>query len=148
MGRFKGQKDERRALAAFVKLMRAAESISRDVHKDLAEELVSVSQFGVLEALFHLGPLCQKEIASKILKSSGNLTTVIGNLEKRDLVTRERDLSDKRYFTIRLTEKGRALIAKLFPAHAVRITKRMSVLSKDECRDFSRLCRKLGRGIE
>ena len=51
---------------------------------------LTISQFGVLEALYHKGPLCQRDIAAKILKSTGNITMVIDNLEKRELVRRER----------------------------------------------------------
>ncbi len=43
------------------------------------------SQFGVLDSLFHLGPMKQKEIGKKILKSGGNITMVINNLEKRGI---------------------------------------------------------------
>ena len=145
MARFKGTKKETAALGAFVKLMRAAESVSAAVHSPFSEFRLTVSQFGVLEALYHIGPLCQKELAEKILKSTGNMTTVIGNLEKRGLLTRNKSVEDGRYFVIELTEKGRDLIEKIFPAHANRIRERMSRLSAEEIKHFSRLCRKLGR---
>ena len=67
---------------------------------------LTISQFGVLEALHHKGPLCQRDIAVKILKSTGNITLVIDNLEKQGLVTRERTSEDRRYLTIRLTGQG------------------------------------------
>jgi MarR family 2-MHQ and catechol resistance regulon transcriptional repressor len=90
---YKGTKDEVRALGTFVKLVRAAESVTARIHRHLIDTGLSVSQFGVLEALFHVGPLSQAEIAKKILRSTGNITMVIDNLEKRDLVKRERQVS-------------------------------------------------------
>ena len=63
-------------------------TFSRAVACKVAEYDLTAPQFGVLEALYHLGPLCQKDLAAKILKSSGNMTMVIDNLEKRDLVRR------------------------------------------------------------
>ena len=147
MTRVCGTKKEASDLGAFVKLMRAAESVSADVHSWLSEPGLTISQFGVLEALYHLGPLCQKELAEKILKSTGNMTLVIGNLEKRGLLTRKRNEKDGRYFVISLTTEGRELIRKTFPDHIRRVSRRMSFLTADEVKELSRLCRKLGRGI-
>ena len=64
------------------------------------------SQFGTLEALYHLGPLCQGEIGQKILKSSGNMTMVVDNLEKRGLVQRQRSQQDRRQIEVSLTRPG------------------------------------------
>lgn len=143
MSRFKGTKQEVLALGTFVKLSRASESVSSDVHRQLADSRLSVSQFGILEALYHLGSMCQKDIAGKILKSAGNITMVIDNLEKRGLVAREKNIQDRRYYTVNLTGKGNALIASIFPAHVDRIKKRMSRLSPEELKILSKLLRKL-----
>lgn len=145
MARFKGTKQEVSALGAFVKLMRASESISSDVHRQLADSRLSVSQFGILEALYHLGPMCQKDIAGKILKSAGNITMVVDNLEKRGLVVREKSSVDRRIHRISLTDKGSLLIAEIFPDHAKRIRERMAVLSTEELKELSRLLKKLKR---
>jgi MarR family 2-MHQ and catechol resistance regulon transcriptional repressor len=141
---YKGTRDEVRSLSAFVKLIRASESISARIHSHLAESGLTVSQFGVIEALYHLGPLSQSEIAKKVLKSAGNITLVIDNLEKRDLVKREQREGDRRYYTVRLTAKGRKLIGGLFPLHAAKIMEEMSILSRAEQEALGRLCRKLG----
>ena len=142
---YKGSRDEVRALSAYVKLMRAAESVSARIHGHLSENNLTISQFGVLEALLHLGPLSQAEIAKKILKSTGNITMVIDNLEKRGLVKRERDPEDRRYYSITLTPGGKKLIGSLFPRHAAGIVKRMNALSKSEQETLGNLCRKLGK---
>src|SRR5581483_6246823 len=105
---------------AYIKLMRAAESVSVRIHTALPESL-TLTQFAVLEALYHLGPLCQGQIASKIFKSTGNLTLVVDNLEKSRLVRRERAEHDKRFVTVHLTAKGRAVIADTFPKVSARI---------------------------
>ena len=141
---YKGGKDEVRALSTYVKLMRATESVSAHIHRHLSVAGLSASQFGVLEALYHLGPLNQAELARKILKSTGNITMVIDNLEKRGLVTRERKKEDRRHYAVRLTVEGRKLIADLFPRHANWITEALKVLSGREQVELGRLCRKLG----
>ncbi len=142
--RYRGSEQENRALAAYVKLMRAAECVTARVHRHLAAEKLTVSQFGVLEALFHLGPLCQRDLACKLLKSGGNITMVVANLERRELVRRRRDASDRRFYLVELTATGRALIAKLFPRHVAGIASEFGILDATEIRCLQAICRKIG----
>jgi len=142
---FRGLSANQLALDTFIKLVRAAESFVSRTSSEYDKEGLTTSQFGVLEALFHLGPLCQKELASKILKSSGNMTLVIDNLEKRSLVRRTRDAEDRRYYRIHLTDQGRDLMTSLFPRHAQRIREEMASLSPAEQAELGRLCKILGR---
>ena len=132
------------ALRTYVKLMRAAESITARIHKHLVSEGLTLSQFAVLEALYHLGPLYQTEIGKKLLRTSGNITMVIDNLEKRGYVKRERKKEDRRFMMVRLTAEGFERISKLFPNHAAVIAREMSVLSESEQDTLAQLCKKLG----
>lgn len=133
-----------RALNSYTKLMRAAESVTSRLTRLMAADELTISQFGVLEALHHKGPLCQRDIAAKILKSTGNMTMVIDNLEKRGLVRRERHSEDRRYFTIHLTEAGAKLISKTFAAVEAAIVTEMAALTATEQDDLGSLCKKLG----
>lgn len=141
--RHRGTIEEINALNAFIKLQRAAESVSVRVH-DVLPAGLTVTQFGVLEALHHIGPLCQSELAEKLLKSGGNLTLVVDNLEKAGYVGRERDPADRRFVVVKLTPKGEAFISTLFPKVVANITKEMGALSGTELSDFGRLCKKIG----
>ena len=137
--------EKKAALAAFIKLMRAAETVSATVHRDLQTAGLTVSQFGILEALYHLGPMVQKELAEKILKSPGNITMVLNNLEKRGLIVREKSPADRRASVITATANGLHLIDTIFPAHAARITEAMARLSGQEQEELGTLLKKLGR---
>jgi MarR family 2-MHQ and catechol resistance regulon transcriptional repressor len=142
---YDGTKSEVRALSTFIKLMRAMESVNARLTAKMAHQTeLTITQFGVLEALHHLGPMCQKEIAHKQLKSGGNITMVIDNLEKRKLVRRVRNEEDRRFITVYLTGDGETLIGSYFPEHARAIEKEMSVLSAKEQNELGRLCKKLG----
>lgn len=143
---YRGTKDEVRALNAFIKLVRATDSLGARLNGSLAGAGLTDGQFGVLEALYHLGPLHQRELGAKLLRSGGNVTMVVDNLEKRGLVRRERGVEDRRFVTVHLTDAGRRLIARLFPRHAARVTAEMSVLTPAEQDELGRLCRKLGKG--
>jgi MarR family transcriptional regulator, 2-MHQ and catechol-resistance regulon repressor len=142
---FQGQADEILALNTFIKLMRASDSVVSRVHRHLDEWGLTVSQFGVLDALIHLGAMSQKDLAHKILRSSGNLTMVIGNLEKRGLVRRERSTLDRRILVVYLTTEGEYLINKIFPKHVEIIKEEFSILTADERIQLGHLCRMLGK---
>lgn len=142
---FSGPADQIQALNAFINLMRAADSISAKINTSLSDHGLTETQFGVLESLYHLGSLCQKALADKLLKSSGNITMVIDNLERQELVLRQRDSRDRRFITIHLTAKGQSLMENIFPAHVARITTLLKVLSPEEQEELRQLCRKLGK---
>jgi len=142
---FQGSEEERRALNAFIKLTRAAEAINDYVNAHLREYKLTVSQFGVLEVIYHLGPLQTGELGQKILKSSGNMTLVIDNLEKRGLVRRQQRADDRRCIEIHLTAAGQALIEEIMPSHVAGVVQTFSVLTPKEQQQLGTLCRRLGR---
>lgn len=142
---YQGTPAEVQALDTYVKLVRATNSVTTRVHRHLADEGLSLSQFGVLEALLHLGPLMQRQLSEKLLKSGGNMTMVVDNLEKRGLVRRDRQADDRRCMKVCLTEPGHQLISQIFPAHVAAITEEMSILNELEQSELGRLCRRLGK---
>jgi len=144
---YQGSPQEITALNAFIKLTRAVESLSSRLAQRKTQGDLSVSQFGVLETIYHLGPMCQSEIAGKLLKSGGNITLVIDNLEKRGLVRRSRHPEDRRMTVVTLTKSGRELIQELLPGHVAAIVEEMSVLTPAEQRQLGDLCRRLGKQI-
>lgn len=143
---YKGTTEEVLALDTYIKLTRAVDSFTARMLTHGTLEDLTISQFGVLESLYHLGPMCQGTISQKLLKSTGNMTLVIDNLEKRGLVQRIRSSEDRRMIIIELTETGRQTIERVFPIHAAQIREEMHVLNAEEQAELGRLCRKLGRG--
>lgn len=141
---YKGSEAEKLTLNSFIKLMRASESLNNRLNKHLTENNLTVSQFGTLETLLHLGPLNQRTIGRKLLKSGGNITMVIDNLQRNELVTRIPDPSDRRAVLIHLTEKGESFIKKFFPEHLAKIKEEFSVLTDEEKKELARICKKLG----
>ena len=139
-----GTPDQVRALNTFIKLTRAADTFMARVSCYSTLEDLTISQFGVLESVFHLGPMSQKDIGRKLLKSGGNMTLVIDNLVKRGLVERTRADYDRRVMLISLTPDGRGMIERIFPRHVQAITHEMSVLTPEEQDTLAALLKKLG----
>jgi MarR family transcriptional regulator, 2-MHQ and catechol-resistance regulon repressor len=142
--KYQGTEEEQRALNTYIKLQRAAESVLNRTNSHLGAHDLTLSQFAVLEALYHLGTLSQSDLAEKLLKSTGNISTVLKNMEKRDLISRERSVEDNRYMRVCITDTGRALLERIFSQHVAGIVDEMSVLTADEQDELARLCRKLG----
>lgn len=140
-----GTAAETRALDTYIKLRRAVNGLSLAEGPVLLDAGLTESQFGVLEALLHLGPLCQRELADKVLKSAGNMTTVVDNLERRDLVERQRDGDDRRVVTVHLTTRGEQLIRAVFPRVVDAIVGAFSVLTAKDQKQLAALCRRLGK---
>ncbi len=133
------------ALATFVKLRRAVNTLAGRLSQPLQKgHGLTESQFGVLEALWHLGPMPQVRLCEKLLVSGSNLTTVVDNLERRGLVRRDPNPEDRRAHLVRLSARGEALIAQAFPPHADRIRGLLGALGPAEQRELGRLARKLG----
>jgi MarR family 2-MHQ and catechol resistance regulon transcriptional repressor len=143
---YHGTDAETLALDVFIKLVRAAGSVAARTSAAFSSEGLTAGQFGVLEAILHLGPLYQCDLARKHLLSGGNVTMIVDNLEKHGLVRRERSVDDRRYIQVHLTAKGRKMIQRIFPGHVRAVTEQMAVLRPAEQEELGRLCRKLGLG--
>jgi MarR family 2-MHQ and catechol resistance regulon transcriptional repressor len=142
---YQGSPEEILALNTFIRLTRAVESLTARISRYDTLCGLTISQFGVLEALYHLGPMCQHEVSAKLLKSTGNITLVLDNLEKRGLVKRVRTEHDRRMVTIVLTGAGHDLIDQILPRHIEAIVDEMQTLTPAEQDILGQLCRKLGK---
>jgi MarR family 2-MHQ and catechol resistance regulon transcriptional repressor len=136
------------ALKLWVVLARCFNSFAQAEAQHLKSFDLTSPQFGVLEALAHLGPMKMCEIGNKLLMSGANVTGVVDRLEKKGLVRRVMDADDRRLFLIHLTGDGSKLIAKIFPLHAARIEAFIGVLTLKEKRQLTELLKKLGRAEE
>lgn len=141
---YKGSDREIRSLNAYIKLMRAAETVEARLSRLRAEDGITSSQFLVLEALYHIGPMNQRSLGEKLQKSGSNMVTVIDNLEKRNLVARRRDTEDRRHILVHLTDEGYAFIHRIFPRQLAGIMDEMGILTDKELAELGRLCKKLG----
>lgn len=142
--KFRRSAGERRALDTYIKLSRASETVAALLARQLAEQGLTTGQLGVLEALLHLGPMCERELSRKLLRSGGNVTAVLDNLQRRNLVRRVRGIEDRRFVTVELTGAGRRLIERVFPPHACAIAQALAALTVSEQLVLGRLCKKLG----
>jgi MarR family 2-MHQ and catechol resistance regulon transcriptional repressor len=103
------------------------------------------SDFRVLEALLHKGPLPVNTVGPKVWLTPGSISVAVDRLVKKGLVSRKGHAEDRRVRQVELTPKGRALITRGFGEHAAAMEKIASVLSENERLTLLRLLKKLGK---
>lgn len=130
-------------LSILIALSRSTQMIQRRSATILKDSGLTITQFGVLEALYHKGDMTINEIIESLLSTSGNMTVVINNLEKEQLVNRYVNPKDRRSALISITEKGRSRVEAIFPPHLQDLKECFSVFSEDEKGQLLDLLKKL-----
>lgn len=126
-------------------LWKAARALEEHSARSIARFDMGISDFGVLEALLHRGPLSATELGAKVLLTSGSMTAAIDRLERRGLVIRHEDRKDRRSRLIHLTPAGRKLIEKAFEKHRKAMDRSLAGFSDEERAALLPLLRRLGR---
>lgn len=135
---------QQRALKLFVVLSRASNAVISRLLKEGGQPDLTHTEFEILEALLHKGPLLLGDVQRKILLSSGGVTYTIDRLADKGLVERRECATDRRARYAALTPKGHALISSIFPIYAERIERVMAALTAREQDEAIALLRKLG----
>lgn len=132
------------AVHLWLVLWRAAHVIEAHAVRSIEAMGIGKSDFAVLEALLHKGPLPVNLLGRKVLLTSGSITTAVDRLERRGLVRRGSDPGDRRARIVALTTEGEAFARRLYEAHAEDMECAAAVISDDEQRTLIELLRKLG----
>ena len=122
------------AFGSFIKLCRATWTVTARVAACLPGN-ITFAQFAVLEALHSLGPMYQRDLSQRILRSSAGVTAAVDGLERGG-------------FVVGLTAEGDEFMKEVLPVYMSKVREEFSVLSREEQEELGRLCRTLGRGSE
>jgi MarR family 2-MHQ and catechol resistance regulon transcriptional repressor len=129
-------------------LWKASKAVESQARQSVRATELCLSDFGVLEALLHKGPLPIGALGKKVLLSSGSMTAAVDRLERSGLVERAATAADRRSRVVHVTEKGSKLIRPLFAEHERDMERVFSNLDGPERTALAKLLRKLGRGAE
>jgi MarR family transcriptional regulator, 2-MHQ and catechol-resistance regulon repressor len=129
----------------FLVLWKAARAVEAYAEKSISEMEMCGSDFAVLEALLHKGPLPVNEIGRKVLLTSGSITVAVDRLETRGLVERRPSDADRRARIVHLTREGKKLITRVYADHAADMERLASAsLTRPERDALIRLLKKMG----
>lgn len=139
------ERDRAATLQLVIAIARSYQAIEQGVRPQLAGEGLGLTEFAVLEVLYHKGALPLGEIRDRILVTGASTTYVVKKLETRGLMRRRTSATDQRVVFGELTPKGRALLDRVFPAHVDRLCEIMGCLSVAEKRAAVQLLRRLSQ---
>ena len=129
----------------FLVLWKAASAVQAYAEESISELEMCGSDFAVLEALLHKGPLPVNEIGKKVQLTSGSITVAVDRLETRGLVERRAHGTDRRARIVHLTKAGRKLITRVYADHAADMEQLVSAsLTTAERATLIRLLKKIG----
>ena len=129
-------------------LWKAARTVEAQAQRSIARFDMVTSDFGVLEALMHRGPLSAKQLGAKVLLTSGSVTAAVDRLAARGFVRREDDAHDRRACIVHLTPAGRRLIERAFAQHRAEMEEALEGFSLEDRKSLLPLLRRLGRVAE
>jgi MarR family transcriptional regulator, 2-MHQ and catechol-resistance regulon repressor len=131
------------AIKTWLVLWRATKAIENYAVQSIEGLGIGLTDFAVLEALLHKGPLPINTLGQAVLLTSGSMTAAVDRLEKQELVERTNDPTDRRARLVNLTAKGSKLIKKAFDRHEADIDKLMASTSKAERKQLTSSLMKL-----
>jgi MarR family 2-MHQ and catechol resistance regulon transcriptional repressor len=126
-------------------LSRAQAAVAAHASADVARYGLTLAEFGILEALFHRGPMLLGEVQKRILVSSGGITFLVDRLAAKGLVERRSCATDRRARYAALTSAGTDLMTEMFARHAAVLSSAMQGLTPSEQQQAADLLRRLGR---
>jgi len=136
--------EENLSLKSFVILMKASKTVEEKIKQDIRSYGMRISDFTVLEALYHKGKLTVREITEAVLINTGSITYVIDKLVKKELVERRHSNEDRRVVHIQITDQGKDLMDEIFPAHQEIIEHIFATISDNEKETLIHILKKIG----
>lgn len=133
-----------RALSLWVVINRAVSALQKIAAADMRSRGFNLTEWGVLEYLYHKGSQPLAKVGREILITSGSVTYVIDKLETKGLIQRVPCESDRRVIYAALTDEGRALMEREFPGHAEVIKDLMAPLDTLEQEQLKSLMKRIG----
>ncbi|WP_047986546.1 MarR family winged helix-turn-helix transcriptional regulator [Ornithinibacillus californiensis] len=132
------------SLKLFVVLTRAIQAIEKKITQNVKGYGLNLTEFAVLELLYHKGEQPIQKIGQKVLLASSSITYVVDKLEEKNYLTRKACPTDRRVTFAVISDSGKELMNEIFPHHAAAISEIMSGLDSEEKKTAIGLIKKLG----
>lgn len=136
--------EHEKQLKAFTVLHRATNAVHEVTKRDIQKSDINLTEFAVMELLYHKGDQPIQIIGKKVLIASSSITYVVDKLEKKGFVSRIACPTDRRVTFASLTETGKQMIESIFPAHEKKIAEIFDVLTTDELETLTELLKRVG----
>ena len=128
----------------WIVMARSHRALTLLVERSIGDSGLCLSDFMVIEALLHKGPLTITEIQQKVLLALGSMTVAVDRLEHKGLIVRKTTAADRRARVLQLTAEGKKRATQVFKAHSADLEVIMAILSDTEMQQTYATLRKLG----
>jgi len=140
--------EKRCANLSYLVLMQTSKALQERMKLELAKNNLGITEFSVLEVLYHMDKSTIQQIGSKILISSGSMTYIIDKLEQRGLLIRSACPDDRRVIHVALTNDGNKLMDNIMPKHRELVDYLLGSLNDDEANMLVALLKKINKRAE
>lgn len=148
MAKTKGERDLAEGTHVFLVVWKAYRALRARAEASIKRADLGDSDFRVLEALLHKGPLPVNVIGNKVDLTTGSITSAIDRLEQKSLVARKNHPGDRRVRVVELTAKGQRVIEKAYEQHQLDMEEAVRGLSREERTLLVHLLKRLGKASE
>jgi MarR family 2-MHQ and catechol resistance regulon transcriptional repressor len=124
---------------------KAHEAVRDYLYGGVAETGISDTDFRVLEALLHKGPLPVNTIGPKVHLTPGSISVAVDRLLERGLVSRAESPDDRRVRVVALTKRGKDLIVPIFRKHSAEIARVFADANPRELQVLESVLKKAGK---
>jgi MarR family transcriptional regulator, 2-MHQ and catechol-resistance regulon repressor len=142
------KKDTSTPVHTWLVMMKAMQAITRYALANLEKTGLGLSDFAVLEALLHKGPLPVNVIGPKVNLTPGSISVAVDRLVAKGLVSRAESSQDRRVRIVALTPRGKSVITPIFRAHVETMEKVFKGLSRHELRQLEQQLKRVGKQAE
>ncbi len=120
------------AAGLWLVMMKAYRSMQNYVESTLVSMDIGLSDFMILEALLHKGPMSMSHLGEKVMLANPSMTAAVGRLQRLGFVQRRCATADRRVRTVELTPEGCKVIRKIFAQHELDLEGVMSGLCPEQ----------------
>ncbi|MGE4572625.1 MAG: MarR family winged helix-turn-helix transcriptional regulator [Candidatus Izemoplasmatales bacterium] len=132
-------------LKTITTLFRATDSFSKAIQRDVKQYGLNVTEFGIMEALYHKGKMNIKSLLEKVLITNSTMSYVIDQLIQKEYIIKTQSSLDRRSFELDLTQSGQSLMKNIFVKHKKHMRSIIEVLSKEEEEQLRIMLKKIGK---
>lgn len=112
-------------------------------HHKMLDECLQGEAFTLLYLREKNGFALPSEISEEMVISSARVASILNNLEKKALITREIDQSDRRKILVKLTKSGRLQVEKDHQLMISQIAAMLECLGEEDAKNFVRITSKI-----
>lgn len=127
---------------------KASRLLEIKVNEELHRYGLTPTQYNILDVLYRVEGITINDLKSQIFATSGNLTVILKNLEKKGYITRRPDSMDKRKSMLSITKQGIDKLEQVMPEYERFVSQLFQQLTQEENEQLIHIMKKFSAILE